>query len=157
EGRADARAEQRRRVDGHGRPDGRRRAPAAEAHGRRQGDRVSHAGLGGHRRGRHRYRVAHRMDSPSVEERPMSATVFATGRLWVRGFVFPALVPLVVAAWVPAAVDPLRRLAGGLWSGGWPLIVAGAAIYGVCLLRFLMAGGTPAIFFTRALRALIGE
>lgn len=40
---------------------------------------------------------------------------------------------------------------------GWLPVVAGASIYFVCLLRFLTAGGTPAIFFTRHLRFLIGE
>jgi protein-S-isoprenylcysteine O-methyltransferase Ste14 len=76
--------------------------------------------------------------------------------LWGRGVIFTALVPLVVAGWAPAAIDPARRPAGGAWSAGWCLVAAGAAIYVVCLLRFLASGGTPAIF-TRPLRALIGE
>jgi len=87
----------------------------------------------------------------------MSATVLRAALLWVRGFIFTALVPLIIAGWVPAAVDPRRHAAGGFWNGGWLLVVAGAAIYFVCLLRFLMSGGTPAIFFTRPLGALIGE
>lgn len=37
------------------------------------------------------------------------------------------------------------------------LIAPGMAIYLLCLVRFLAAGGTPAIFFTRPLRILIGE
>lgn len=77
--------------------------------------------------------------------------------LWVRGAVFTALVPVVIGGWVPAAVDPLRRPAGGAADAGWILIAAGAAIYLVCLARFLAAGGTPAIFFTRPIRAIIGE
>jgi len=40
---------------------------------------------------------------------------------------------------------------------GWILIVTGVLIYLLCLLRFLAAGGTPAIFFARGLRFLIGE
>ena len=40
---------------------------------------------------------------------------------------------------------------------GWLPVAAGASIYSVCLLGFLTAGGTPAIFFTRHLRFLIGE
>ena len=40
---------------------------------------------------------------------------------------------------------------------GWAPIFLGALAYGLCLMRFLAAGGTPAIFFTRPLRFLIGE
>jgi protein-S-isoprenylcysteine O-methyltransferase Ste14 len=87
----------------------------------------------------------------------MNAVAVQTTTLWVRGLIFTALVPLVVGGWAPAAVDPLRRAAGGAWNGGWLLVAAGAAIYFVCLLRFLASGGTPAIFFTRPLRAIIGE
>jgi protein-S-isoprenylcysteine O-methyltransferase Ste14 len=77
--------------------------------------------------------------------------------LWIRGLVFTALVPSVIGVWVPALVDPRRHAQHGLWDAGWLLVAAGATIYTVCLLRFLASGGTPAIFFTRALRALIGE
>jgi protein-S-isoprenylcysteine O-methyltransferase Ste14 len=77
--------------------------------------------------------------------------------LWARGLVFTALVPLVVAGWAPSAIDPFRRIAGGVWNAGWLLVGCGAAIYGVCLIRFLASGGTPAIFFTRPMRAVIGE
>jgi protein-S-isoprenylcysteine O-methyltransferase Ste14 len=84
-------------------------------------------------------------------------SVLGTTLLWIRGLMFTALVPLVIAGWAPAAIDPFRRPRGGVWNAGWAPIVAGAAIYFVCLLRFLASGGTPAIFFTRPLRALIGE
>jgi protein-S-isoprenylcysteine O-methyltransferase Ste14 len=77
--------------------------------------------------------------------------------LWIRGAIFTALVPWLVAAWVPSLVDPVRHLQGGPWNAGWLLVAAGAAIYLLCLLRFLAAGGTPAIFFTRPLRAILGE
>ena len=77
--------------------------------------------------------------------------------LWIRGLIFTALVPLVVGVWIPAIVDPLRRSRGGAWDAGWALIAAGTAMYALSLVRFLASGGTPAIFFTRALRALIGE
>lgn len=87
----------------------------------------------------------------------MTAAVVQKTTLWVRGLIFTALVPLVVAGWAPAAIDPFRRAAGGAWNGGWLLVAGGTAIYLACLLRFLAAGGTPAIFFTRPLRALLGE
>jgi len=74
----------------------------------------------------------------------------------MRGFIFTALVPAVVGYFLPQAVDPGARLQGGLWSVGWLLVAAGALIYLLCLLRFLAAGGTPAIFFTRHLAFLIG-
>ena len=77
--------------------------------------------------------------------------------LWIRGLIFTALVPLVIGAWIPSIVDPFRRVQGGAWNAGWALVAAGAAIYTLCLLRFLASGGTPAIFFTRPIRALIGE
>ena len=80
-----------------------------------------------------------------------------TRLLWIRGLSFTALVPLVVAGWAPRAIDPVSRLAGGAWNAGWLLVTAGAAIYAACLVRFLAAGGTPAIFFTRPLRAILGE
>jgi protein-S-isoprenylcysteine O-methyltransferase Ste14 len=89
--------------------------------------------------------------------RPVAATTMKPLLLWLRGLVFTALVPLVIAGWAPGAVDPQRRAAGGAWTGGWLLVAIGAAIYLACLMRFLAAGGTPAIFFTRPLRALIGE
>ena len=87
----------------------------------------------------------------------MNTAVLDRTALWLRGLIFTALVPLVVGGWAPAAVDPARRAAGGLWSAGWLLVGVGTAIYVLCLLRFLAAGGTPAIFFTRPLRGLIGE
>src|SRR5688572_1352249 len=77
--------------------------------------------------------------------------------LWIRGLVFTILVPAVIAGAVPYWIDPNRTLQDGWWRLGWPILGAGAAIYAVCLLRFLAAGGTPAIFFTRPLRFLIGE
>jgi protein-S-isoprenylcysteine O-methyltransferase Ste14 len=73
--------------------------------------------------------------------------------LWVRGLIFTALAPAVIAYFLPR------------WIGyhvivppaGWLLIVPGILIYAHCLIRFFAAGGTPAIFFTRPLRFLIGE
>jgi protein-S-isoprenylcysteine O-methyltransferase Ste14 len=73
--------------------------------------------------------------------------------LWLRGLIFTALVPVVIAYFLPRWVGyhPAVRPAG------WLLIVPGILIYALCLIRFLAAGGTPAIFFTRPLRFLIGE
>jgi protein-S-isoprenylcysteine O-methyltransferase Ste14 len=77
--------------------------------------------------------------------------------LWARGLIFTLLVPVVVAGVVPAAIDEHRQVAGGLWHLGWMIVGLGATIYGLCLARFVASGGTPAVFFTRPLRALIGE
>jgi protein-S-isoprenylcysteine O-methyltransferase Ste14 len=77
--------------------------------------------------------------------------------LWLRGLVFTLLVPGVVAFILPSAVDGGSRLRGGICEAGWLPVAAGALIYALCLIRFLTAGGTPAIFFTRHLRLLIGE
>jgi protein-S-isoprenylcysteine O-methyltransferase Ste14 len=77
--------------------------------------------------------------------------------LWVRGIVFTFLVPAVVGFFLPAAIDSRARLRGGISDAGWLLVAAGMLIYALCLTRFLVAGGTPAIYFARRLRALIGE
>ncbi|HMF95948.1 MAG TPA: isoprenylcysteine carboxylmethyltransferase family protein [Vicinamibacterales bacterium] len=87
----------------------------------------------------------------------MTAGALRSAALWTRGLVFTALVPLVIGGWVPAVVDPFRRAAGGAWNAGWLFVACGAAIYAACLTRFVASGGTPAIFFTRPVRAVIGE
>src|SRR5713226_2993633 len=46
---------------------------------------------------------------------------------------------------------------GGWWRAGWLLVGIGAVIYALCLSRFLLSGGTPAIFFTRYVKFVIGE
>ena len=76
--------------------------------------------------------------------------------LWLRGVLFTVLIPGVVAFFVPQA---MRRgpPGGGWWTVGWVIFTLGAAIYTICLLDFLRAGGTPAIYFTRPLRAVLGE
>jgi protein-S-isoprenylcysteine O-methyltransferase Ste14 len=74
--------------------------------------------------------------------------------LWLRAAIFTMLVPVVVGWYVP------QRIAAGapvVWPGGWILVGAGALLYLWCLLMFLLAGGTPAVFFTRPLRFLIGS
>ena len=77
--------------------------------------------------------------------------------LWVRGLIFTVLVPAVVGVYIPVSLDPNAQRQGGAWDTGWALIALGTLIYAMCLLHFLAAGGTPAIFFTRPLRFLIGE
>jgi protein-S-isoprenylcysteine O-methyltransferase Ste14 len=49
------------------------------------------------------------------------------------------------------------ELKDGFWRIGWLLVGVGAAIYLMCLLAFLFSGGTPAIFFTRPLKFILGE
>lgn len=88
---------------------------------------------------------------------PDSILRYRLDMLWLRGLLFTLLVPAMVAVVVPSAVHPGARLQGGAWHAGWVLIAAGTATYILCLLRFLAAGGTPAIWFTRRLRLLIGE
>jgi protein-S-isoprenylcysteine O-methyltransferase Ste14 len=76
--------------------------------------------------------------------------------LWVQGLIFSVLVPGVVAFYVPETLR-IGPGPGGWWSLGWILFALGVAIYALCLFNFLLAGGTPAIFFTRDIRAVIGE
>jgi protein-S-isoprenylcysteine O-methyltransferase Ste14 len=77
--------------------------------------------------------------------------------LIARGVIFTILVPGVVIFLVPRWIDPGVNWRGGYPITGWPLVVAGALIYLCCLRGFLLAGGTPAIFFSRELRYLVGE
>jgi len=76
--------------------------------------------------------------------------------LWFQGLVFTVLVPGVVAFYVPQTLRT-GPAPGGLWSLGWILFALGALIYLRCLIDFLLAGGTPAVFFTRPIGALIGK
>jgi len=77
--------------------------------------------------------------------------------LWIRGLVFTLLVPCVLSAYVPYLIYGGNSARGGLWDAGWLLVGAGAFVYGWCLFEFLFSGGTPAIFFTRDLKFLLGE
>jgi protein-S-isoprenylcysteine O-methyltransferase Ste14 len=77
--------------------------------------------------------------------------------LWLRGLLFTLLVPAVVGGLVPMLLLDRREPAPGWARSGWLLVGAGGLVYLACLLRFLAAGGTPAIFFTRGLRSVIGE
>jgi protein-S-isoprenylcysteine O-methyltransferase Ste14 len=77
--------------------------------------------------------------------------------------IFSILIPGFVAGWAPwmllTSGHEVRAFdAGpGRWAG-LALIVAGAAGYLLCAADFLLkGGGTPAIFFTRPLRFLLGE
>lgn len=77
--------------------------------------------------------------------------------LWLRGLAFTVLAPFVAGVLLPSLIYKGHGPRGGFWEAGWLLVGAGAAVYGLCLLRFLAAGGTPAIFFTRRVKFLIGE
>src|SRR5271166_2368468 len=83
--------------------------------------------------------------------------MYAVPMLFVRGVIFSFLVPGVVGFVVPAVLCNGCTSALGWRALGWMPVLIGAAIYGSCLLRFLGAGGTPAIFFTRHLKFAIGE
>ncbi len=77
--------------------------------------------------------------------------------LWLRGLLFTLLVPGLIAFYLPYLIIVSRLRQGGLWRLGWILIATGSAIYFRCLLSFLFANGTPAIFFTRHLKNIIGR
>jgi len=78
--------------------------------------------------------------------------------LWLRGLAFTVLVPAIVGLYLPCAIASSHdQSAGAAWYAGWTMVVVGASIYFACLGQFLRAGGTPAIFFARHLRLLIGE
>jgi protein-S-isoprenylcysteine O-methyltransferase Ste14 len=75
--------------------------------------------------------------------------------LWLRGLVFTVLVPGVVAVLVP---QELRSgpVPAGPWPLGWILFGGGVVLYFLCLAGFLAAGGTPAVYFSRAASWLLG-
>jgi protein-S-isoprenylcysteine O-methyltransferase Ste14 len=77
--------------------------------------------------------------------------------LWLRGAIFTLLVPSVVAGVVPQSIRRAAPLQSGWWRGGWLVLAAGVVLYALCLLQFLAAKGTPAVFFTRSLRFVWGE
>jgi protein-S-isoprenylcysteine O-methyltransferase Ste14 len=77
--------------------------------------------------------------------------------LWLRGLLFTALVPAAIGAYIPHLYTRGRGALGGVWQLGWCLVALGAFVYTACLVDFLTAGGTPAIFFTRPVKFLLGE
>jgi protein-S-isoprenylcysteine O-methyltransferase Ste14 len=77
--------------------------------------------------------------------------------LFIRGLVFTLLVPCVVGAYLPYLVRGGSSAGDGLWQVGWLLVGLGATVYGLCLFAFLISGGTPAIYFTRHLKFVLGE
>lgn len=76
---------------------------------------------------------------------------------WIRGVIFTVLVPGTVAVYVPLRMSERLTPRGGLGQVGWLLIGMGTLGYLWCFLQFLMSGGTPAIFFTRPVKFLLGE
>src|SRR5690349_5203584 len=76
---------------------------------------------------------------------------------WIRGIVFTVLGPGTIAVYVPLQIADGLAPAGGFWQLGWVPIAVGGLGYILCFLHFLASGGTPAIFFTRPVRFLIGE
>ncbi len=77
--------------------------------------------------------------------------------LWVRGFIFTFFVPFVVGYLIPQSLRGPGGVDPGWWQLGYILFLAGAMLYLWCLVCFLLAGGTPAIFFTRHLSFLLGK
>jgi protein-S-isoprenylcysteine O-methyltransferase Ste14 len=76
---------------------------------------------------------------------------------WIRGLIFTLLIPGIVGGWAPYLVRGGRHLAGGLWQSGWAVLTLGVVFYLWTFASFLAAGGTPAAFFTRHFRAILGE
>jgi len=76
--------------------------------------------------------------------------------LWLRGLIFTVFVPGIVGGWLPWTIGG-GHPRGGPWMLGWLVVAAGAAIYAMCLMRFLAGGGTPMIWFMWPVRAIFGE
>ena len=77
--------------------------------------------------------------------------------LWLRGIIFSIVVPGTVAVLVPQRLRQGTEAATGWWQFGWLLLAVATLMYLRCLVSFLASGGTPAIFFVRSLRFVLGE
>jgi protein-S-isoprenylcysteine O-methyltransferase Ste14 len=77
--------------------------------------------------------------------------------LWLRGLLFTLLIPSAVGGLTPYLLSGSRPLQPGWWRLGWIPLALGVGIYLSCLLNFLAAHGTPAPFFSKRLRTVIGE
>lgn len=77
--------------------------------------------------------------------------------LWFRNIIFSVLVPGTVAIWIPSLMR--NDSMGPVWAQvlGLMVCVCGVLLYSASVFRFGQAGGTPAIFFTRPFRAVVGE
>lgn len=81
--------------------------------------------------------------------------------LWVRAAFFTLLIPGSVAVLIPwllslSFATPLELGPGKL--AGIPVLAGGALLYLTSIWSFVVkGGGTPAIWFVRPLRAIIGE
>jgi len=76
---------------------------------------------------------------------------------WIRGLIFTILGPGLLIVLVPYLMARGHHSSAWMLWAGWLVTLVGGVVYGSCVLQFLLAGGTPAIFFTRHLRFLIGE
>ena len=83
--------------------------------------------------------------------------------LYLHALLFTILVPGFVAGWAPwmllGSGHEVRAFDAGAWRwAGLALIIAGGSGYLLCAADFVLKGGeTPAIWFTRHLRFLLGE
>ena len=79
--------------------------------------------------------------------------------LLARLLVFTLLAPGFVAVVAPSWLRRGKPMPWDLWSSiGWPVLAAGVLLYVWSATEFYRRGrGTPAAFFTRRLRFLIGE
>lgn len=84
------------------------------------------------------------------------SAIMPGGLVYLQGVMFTLLVPCIVGGWLPWWMTGGAPLASGLWQCGWLLVLAGALVYFLCLFSFLEAGGTPAPFFLRSLRHILG-
>lgn len=78
----------------------------------------------------------------------------------LRLIIFTLLIPGTVAIYVPYGLRQLfpERYAIGDWRyGGMLLMLGGVVMYIISSISFLMEGGTPAIWFTRTFKFIVGE
>jgi protein-S-isoprenylcysteine O-methyltransferase Ste14 len=74
--------------------------------------------------------------------------------LFLRAIAFSVLLPGFIAIGMPLLLTAHREIQN---PAAFSLIAVGAVFYLATLMRFLAAGGTPAIFFTRPMRWLVGS
>jgi protein-S-isoprenylcysteine O-methyltransferase Ste14 len=78
-------------------------------------------------------------------------------QLWLRGIAFTLLLPVMIGGAIPYWVGGPGRALGGSHALAWIPLALAAALYLLCLLRFMLAQGVPYIWFPRELRWLCGE
>lgn len=78
---------------------------------------------------------------------------------WIRLILFSILIPGTVAFIIPNCFVSYKHIAlGGISYLGYIIVLIGVLFYLATIFKFMIDGkGTPAIWFTKRIKFLIGE